>query len=161
MAHALAHYPLVPAILLGLLGGLRSLAPSAVVTWAARWKWLVLAGTRLGFMGSTVVVAVFTLAALIELGADKLPSTPNRTAPVGLTARIVLGALSAATVTAAMSGPTLLGALVGAIWGVVGTFGGYYLRTGLVRALGTPDYVIALAEDVVAIGGSILVAYAA
>jgi hypothetical protein len=27
--------------------------------------------------------------------------------------------------------------------------------------LGTPDYVIALAEDVVAIGGSILVAYAA
>ena len=138
MAHSLAHYPLVLAILLGLLSGLRSLTPSAVVTWAARWTWLPLAGTRLALMGSTGVVAIFTLAALIELGADKLPSTPNRTAPAGLTARIVFGALSAAAVTGATSGPTLLGALLGAIWGLVGAFGGYYLRTGLVRALGCP-----------------------
>ena len=160
MAHGLAHTPLLAAVLLGLLGGLRSLTPSAVVTWAARWKHLALAGTWLAFMGSTVAVAIFTAAAFIELVADKLPSAPARTAPAGLISRIVFGALSAATVTASMSGPTPIGALLGAIGGFVGAFAGYYLRTRLVRALGTPDYVIALAEDIIAIGGSILVAYA-
>jgi uncharacterized membrane protein len=33
-------------------------------------------------------------------------------------------------------------------------FGGYQLRTRLVKALGTPDYVVAVVEDLVAIGES-------
>jgi uncharacterized membrane protein len=47
-------------------------------------------------MGSTVAVIIFTLLAVVELVADQLPSTPSRTAPPGLIARIVLGGLSGA-----------------------------------------------------------------
>ncbi len=51
----------------------------------------------------------------------------------------------------------LAGALAGALGAVAGTRGGYQARTGLVRALAVPDYVVALAEDVAAVGGAILI----
>jgi uncharacterized membrane protein len=47
--------------------------------------------------------------------------------------------------------------VLGIAGGLVGCFGGYQLRTRLVKALGTPDFVIALLEDLVAIGGSLWV----
>jgi len=40
---------------------------------------------------------------------------------------------------------------------VAGTLGGYRARTGLVRALGVPDFPIALLEDVIAVGTAFLV----
>jgi uncharacterized membrane protein len=40
---------------------------------------------------------------------------------------------------------------------VAGTLGGHRARTGLVRRLGVPDYVIAVAEDLVAVGGALLI----
>ena len=55
----------------------------------------------------------------------------------------------------------LTGAVVGALGGVAGTLGGYRARVGLVRALGVPDYVVALAEDAVAVGGALLLVWAA
>jgi uncharacterized membrane protein len=45
----------------------------------------------------------------------------------------------------------LVGALLGAIGGVVGAFLGYQARTGLVRGLKVPDRVIAIPEDLVAV----------
>jgi uncharacterized membrane protein len=51
----------------------------------------------------------------------------------------------------------MVGAIVGVIGALVGCFGGYQVRTRLVKALGTPDYVIAVIEDLVAIGGSLWV----
>src|SRR5882672_3290708 len=47
------------------------------------------------------------------------------------------------------------GAIVGAIGGVAGGFGGYQVRSRLVKALGTSKYVVAVLEDLVAIGGSL------
>jgi uncharacterized membrane protein len=44
---------------------------------------------------------------------------------------------------------------------VAGTLGGYRARTGLVRMLGVPDYVVALAEDAVAVGGACLILWLA
>jgi hypothetical protein len=38
-----------------------------------------------------------------------------------------------------------------------GAFGGYEVRKRLVRALKAPDFVIALLEDAVAIGGGLLI----
>ncbi|MGH7516102.1 MAG: DUF4126 family protein, partial [Gemmatimonadales bacterium] len=40
---------------------------------------------------------------------------------------------------------------------VAGTLGGYQARTRLVPALKVPDYVVALAEDVVAVGGAVMI----
>jgi uncharacterized membrane protein len=43
------------------------------------------------------------------------------------------------------------------IGGVVGCFAGYQARTRLVKSLGQPDFNIALIEDLIAIGGSLLI----
>jgi len=40
---------------------------------------------------------------------------------------------------------------------LVGTFGGYQARTGLVQALKVPDLAIATLEDIVAIGGGLFI----
>ena len=43
----------------------------------------------------------------------------------------------------------------------MGTLAGYRARTRLVRALELPDYVVAIAEDTVAVGGALLIAASA
>src|SRR5262249_5442789 len=122
------------------------------VAWAAHLGWLKLSGSPLAFMGSVWAVAIFTLGALGEFVADQLPTTPPRTAAVGLSARIVMGFLTGACLGAAGGASPWLAAVVGAIGGVVGAFGGYHARVGLVRALNAKDFMIAIPEDLVAIG---------
>jgi uncharacterized membrane protein len=144
------------ALLIGVLAGLRSLTAPAAVAWATYLGWLKIDGP-LELFGHTASVAVFTVLAVAELVADKLPKTPARTAPLGLGARLVTGALSGAAVAVAGGHTAILGAVLGAAGGIVGAFGGYQARTRLVKALGTRDIVVALVEDAIAIAGSMLV----
>src|ERR1041384_1541751 len=88
------------AFCIGVMCGLRSLTGPAVVAWAAHWKWIDLHGTRLSFLESSVALIIATIAALVELIVDKLPSTPSRTAPLGLIARVLLGGLCGAALCA-------------------------------------------------------------
>jgi uncharacterized membrane protein len=74
-----------------------------------------------------------------------------------LIARIVTGALTGACIAVAGGQGAIAGALLGAGGGVVGCFGGYQVRKGLVKATGKPDIYVALIEDIIAIGGSLLV----
>jgi len=148
---------LLLAFLIGVIAGLRSLTAPAVVAWAAHRNWLTLHNTSLSFMGSAAAVAIFTLLAIGELIADQLPSTPVRTAPPGLIARIVLGGLSGASLAVAGMQSVALGAVLGAVGGVIGAFGGYQVRTRLVKALKVPDLVIALLEDTVTIAGGLFI----
>lgn len=149
-------YVLLLAFLIGVVSGLRSLTAPAVVAWGARLGWLNLANTRLAFLGSMPSVIIFSLLAVLELIADQLPSTPARTKPPGLIARIVLGGLSGAALALGGAQSLIPGALLGAAGGIVGAFAGYQARTGLVKALKVPDIVIALIEDAVAIAGAIV-----
>jgi uncharacterized membrane protein len=141
---------------IGVVAGLRSLTAPAVVAWAAQLGWINLQGSPLAFMGSKWTVCILTVLALVELVADQLPSTPARTAAVGLSARIVTGALSGACLAVAGGAALWLGAVLGVIGAVIGTFGGYQARVGLVRGLRAPDISIAIPEDVVAIGLGLL-----
>ncbi len=143
------------AFLIGVVCGLRSLTGPAVVAWAAHRGWIDLGNTSLHLMGLTVVVVVFTLAAVGELIADQLPSTPSRTKPPGLIARIVLGGLCGAAASGAAAQSMTLGALLGAAGGIAGAFGGKEVRTRTVRALKVPDFVIATVEDAIAIGAGV------
>jgi uncharacterized membrane protein len=143
---------------IGVVAGLRSLTAPAVVAWAAHLGWLNLHGSPLAFMGSLWAVAIFTLLALVEFVTDQLPTTPARTAAVPLTARIVMGALTGACLGVAGGGLLWLGALLGTIGGIAGAFGGYQARVGLVRVLHVPDFVVAIPEDLVAIGVGLLIA---
>ena len=148
--------PFISAVLIGVFDGLRSMTAPAVVAWAVHLGRLKLDGP-LAFMGHTAAVAIFTILAVGELIADKLPQTPSRTAAVGLGARIAAGGLAGACVLAGHGESAVVGALLGAAGGVAGAFGGYQARTRLVKALGVRDIVVAVAEDLVAIGGCVAI----
>ena len=125
----------------GVAAGLRSLTPPAVVAWAAHLGWLNLNNSPLAFMGSIITVVIFSILALFELFVDLQPSTPKRTAPVPLAARILMGGLCGACLDAASNQPL-----------VIGAFAGYEIRRRLVAALHVKDIFVALLEDLVAIG---------
>ncbi|SRR6266478_4051749 len=148
---------LLLAFAIGVATGLRSMTPPAIVAWAAHRSWITLHNTVLSFIGATATVALFSLLAAGELVADKLPSMPSRTRPPVLIARLVLGGLSGAAVALAGAQSLAVGAILGAIGGIAGAFGGYLSRKHLVRALKVPDFIFAVLEDVVAIGGSLLI----
>ena len=139
----------VLAFLIGIVAGLRAMTAPALASWAARVGWLKVQGTPFAWMGAAVTPWIFTLAAIGELVNDKLPKTGSRKAPPQFIARIVMGALSGATVGAG-GGSWVGGLIAGSIGAVVGTFGGYELRSRLARAIGR-DLPAALIEDVVAI----------
>jgi uncharacterized membrane protein len=136
---------------IGVVAGLRSLTAPAAVSWAAHLGWLQLQDSSLAFMGSTPAVVIFSLLASAEYVADLLPSTPRRTTPGPLIARIVMGALCGACLCASGSRPVSIGAVLGGLGGLFGAFAGYQARIGLVKALGVKDRVIALLEDAVTI----------
>jgi len=146
---------------IGLIAGLRSMTPPAAVAWASHLGWLRLDGTPLAFLSSAAAAYLLTALMLAELVADKLPKTPSRTRPGPFIARIATGGLAGAALTAGTGGSLLPGAVLGALGAAAGTLGGYAARTRLVRALGVPDYVVALAEDAVAVGGAFLIVSAA
>jgi uncharacterized membrane protein len=149
-------FALLLAFGIGVVAGLRSMTAPAVVVWAAHLGWINLSGSPLAFLGSAWAVGIFTVAALGEFVADKLPTTPARTAAVGLTARIVIGLLTGACLGVAGGASYWLGALFGAIGAIAGAFGGYQARVRLVRGLHVPDAAIAIPEDLVAIGLGLL-----
>jgi uncharacterized membrane protein len=145
------NYVFAFAIGIGIVAGLRSLLAPAVVAWAAHFDLLNLNGSPLVFMGSRIAVAIFTIFAIGELIADKLPKTTKRTAFAPLLARILLGGLSGACLFAAAGKSSFAGALLGAIGGVIGAFVGYEIRRRIVNNLHVKDLFVAICEDVVAI----------
>ena len=147
---------LLLVFLIGVFAGLRSLTAPAVVAWAIYLGWLKV-DPPLALVGHLASASVLTILAVAELVADKLPRTPARTAPLGLGARLITGGLSGACLAAAGGLAPIFGALLGAVGGVVGAFGGYQARTRLVKQLGTRDLVVAVAEDLIAVSGCLLI----
>jgi uncharacterized membrane protein len=158
-SRAVDYLPYLLALAIGVVAGLRALTAPAAMCWAAYLGWFSLAGTPLDFMGSIWAAAVFTVLALSELVADQLPSTPSRKVLMQFSARLMSGALTGAAVGAAhqmhLHGfvACLVAGLVGA---VIGTYGGAAVRAGLAKRFGR-DLPAALIEDVVAIGGALLI----
>ena len=70
---------LLLAFLIGVFAGLRSLTAPAVVAWAVHLGRLRLV-QPLAHIDSAASVTIFTILAVAELIADKLPKTPSRTA---------------------------------------------------------------------------------
>jgi uncharacterized membrane protein len=142
---------------IGGIAGLRTFTAPAVVCWAAHLGWINLHGSHLALLGSIVTVVMVTLLAIFELVNDKLPKTPNRTTPGPLGARIVMGALSGAALAIAGGQGALLGAILAIVGAVVGAFGGYQVRHQIVTQLKVKDIGVALTEDLIAIGGGLLI----
>jgi len=147
----------VLAVGIGIVTGLRTFTAPALASWAAHLGWLHLEGTPLAFMGSTVTVVIFTLLAIVEYVTDQLPSTPARTVPIQLIARLIMGALSGTCIGLSGGLSLLVGAVLGAVGAVIGAYGGYEARKRLVNGLKVKDIFIAIPEDLVAIGLAYLI----
>jgi uncharacterized membrane protein len=145
------------ALGIGFVAGLRSMTAPAAVSWAACVGWLDLQGSPLAFMGSTAAVVIFSILAVAEYVADKLPRTPNRTRPGPLMGRIVMGSLAGACISVSAGGLLVAGMVLGGIGGVIGAFLGYEVRRRLVHGPKFKDGIVALLEDAVAIGLALLI----
>jgi uncharacterized membrane protein len=142
---------------IGAVGGMRSMTAPAVVAWAAHLGWLHLAGYPLLFMQSRVSLVIFTLAAIGEFVGDLLPAAPPRTTLFPLVVRLIVGLLTGACLAISGGVSLWIGGIAGATGAIAGAFGGYYARTGLVRALRVKDAVIAIPEDLFAVFFGILI----
>jgi uncharacterized membrane protein len=140
------------AIGIGFVAGLRSLTAPAAVSWAAFLGWLSLHGSSLAFMGSPVAVAIFSLLAALEYVADLLPRTPNRTKRGPLITRIITGGLSGGCLAISAGEALSVAVVLGGVGAVIGTFAGYEGRRRLVSGLKVKDVLVAIPEDLVAIG---------
>lgn len=102
------------------------------------------------FLGRRVGRPIAVAAALAELVADKLPSTPARTQAPGLELRIGLGGLSAGLLVRSAGAPTAAcAAAVGAAAALGAAFAGMAARGTLAKRL--PPVAAALVEDLVAV----------
>jgi uncharacterized membrane protein len=142
---------LIAIPLLGMVTGMRSMTAMAVLCWFAYRGDLSLDDTWASWAAKLTTAVIFTVLALSELVADKLPKTPNRTAPGPLLVRVVMGGLIGAIVAAGLNGSGVEGVILGVVGALIGAFGGFLVRREIVLRLGCKDWQVALAEDVTAI----------
>ena len=155
MTHALV---LLLALLIGVVAGLRAFTAPAVLAWAAFLEWINLSGTWAEWMAHPATVAILTAIAVAELISDKVPTMPSRKSAPQFLVRIATGAFSGAVLGTAWG--YRWGSLgAGMIGAVLGTIGGYAVRTRLVGADAGRDRPVALGEDVFAVAAGIAVAY--
>jgi uncharacterized membrane protein len=148
-------YTPVLAVGIGVVAGLRALTAPAVLAWAAKRKWIRVGNSPFATIISAKATKRITDLAVSELIADKLPFTPSRLKAVPLASRIVSGALCGATIYGALKRPLLEGAVLGGVGAVAGAFAGYHMRKKLSHD--RANLGVAVLEDVLAIGGSILI----
>lgn len=137
--------------LLGVSTGLRSFTPLAVTAWFAKSGKFPVKGTWAEWIAHPAAVGLLSAAAVGEYVGDKLPNTPDRTAPMGLIGRLSLGGLVGAIVATAYKRPLAGGIALGALGAAAGTYGGFYLRKGLTQGAGLNDIPVAITGDSAAV----------
>lgn len=142
---------LVAIPLLGLATGLRTFTSMTVLCWFAYLGLLPVDGTWAAWTARFWIAVAFTVLAVGEYVGDKLPRTPDRIAAGPLIARVAFAGLAGSICATAINGPGLEGVLLAAAGALLGAFGGFMIRRGLVEKVGCADWPIALTEDAVAI----------
>ncbi len=120
---------------LGIVAGLRSMMPFALLTWADNFH------TSSKIKNLTIALAVG------EAIVDKLPITSSRLKSGSFITRITVGALAGTLLCRRLHGSPLQGALRGALGASVGSIVGYTYRLVAAQMTNIPDVVWALLED--------------
>lgn len=143
--------PYARAVLLGFVGGLRSMMPFAMLNRTSELDSTPEEPLEqlLSSPGARVVI---DLLASGELVGDKLPLAPSRIKPLPLLGRIGIGALAGLRICRRYQRPLLAGALLGAVAAGAGSYAGYYARTSLTKTTGLPGPLWGLVEDGAALG---------
>jgi len=148
-------YTPVLAVGIGVVAGLRAFAAPAVLTWAAKRRWIRLGNSPFATIISAKASKRITDLAVSELIADKLPFTPSRLKAGPLASRIVSGAVCGATIYGVVKRPLMEGAVLGGVGAIAGAFAGYHMRKRLSRDM--PDLGVGALEDALAFGGGVLI----
>lgn len=135
-------------IAIGIVAGMRSMSAPLFASIYARDA---LPGSRLGLLGAPSTARTLKALAASELIADKLP-IGARIAAGPLLARVASGAVSGALICAADSRRPEIGALLGGLAALAGTFGFYHLRKRIGRSAAVPDRALGVAEDALVLG---------
>ena len=145
--------PFWQVIGLGIVAGMRTAsAPAIAGHILSRHPSGHLSKSYLDFMQSDKVAIVLKVLAAGEFITDKLPSTPNRTKPVGIASRCLSGSLVGASIYKADGNDAYKGALLGAALALASTFASYYLRKITVDKLHIFDPLAGAFEDALVIG---------
>jgi uncharacterized membrane protein len=148
-------YTPVLAVGIGAVAGLRTFTAPAVLAWAAKRRWIRIGNSPFATIISAQASTRLTDLAVTELIADKLPFTPSRLKAGPLASRVVSGAVCGATIYGVVERPLLEGAVLGGVGAIAGAFAGYHMRRRLRHDM--PDVGVAVLEDVLAIGGAVLI----
>lgn len=144
----------IAEVLIGVVAGMRSALPGALLVRAARRDGLedrLPAPFRRGPLGGSL-----TLAAIGELVADKVPGTPSRLDVGPFGGRLGAGALAGIGVARLAGRSVVQGGLLGALGAAAGAYAGHHLRRLVVERSSLPDPAVAVAEDAVAVGLGLL-----
>ena len=142
--------------LLGFVTGLRTMMPMAVLCWFAWLGYLPVDGTWAFWVAKLPTALIFTLLAVGELVADKLPKIGDRTSPGPLAARLIFAGLIGAIIAAGLNGSGIEGVFLAVACALAGAFCGFLLRRELVRQYSFKDWYVAVAEDIFTVGCAIL-----
>lgn len=129
----------------------------AVLCWFAWLQLLPQAGWG-SWTGHLVTVIVFTVLAVGEYIGDTLPSTPSRTDPLLVAARVSFGALVGGLAAHAIVEPVAGGVIFGVVGALIGTYGGYRVRMYWAKSLGR-DLPAALGESAIALALAVLTSW--
>lgn len=135
---------------LGIVAGMRSQLPLALLSLAARQQSEDQEHLP-EILASPKVTALLLASAAGEIVVDKLPFTPSRLMPGPLVVRAGIGGLAGALLCRSAGQEPTRGAVAGATGALVGSYVGYHVRAGLVAATGRPDPLFAVLEDVTAV----------
>jgi uncharacterized membrane protein len=147
---------LIAIPLLGLVTGMRTMTAMMVLCWFAYAGHLPVDDTWASWSAKLVTAIIFTVLAIGEYIVDKLPKTPNRTAPLLLVARLVFAGLVGAIVAAGLNGSGIEGVILSVGGALIGAFAGFLIRRELVLRLKSKDWPVAVVEDVSAVLGAVL-----
>ena len=148
---------LLVAACLGGLTGLRTFTPLTVLAWTLHFRYMHIPGSSFHFLHTWAAVILLTVLALGELVLDKLPSTPSRLKPPGMIGRVIFGFLCGMISGQAWGANLPACAAIGLVCAILGALLGYEVRRGWVHTFHWHDLPVALIEDAVCIGGSILI----
>jgi uncharacterized membrane protein len=139
-------------ILLGFAAGARTTAAPMLAHQALRARSTPRGDGLVELASSDRTGHVLRVGTAVEMVIDKLPGVGDRTAPFGVAARAISGAVSSATVAAAYGRNKWLGAALGGASAIAGTYALFHLRGALHRHTPVPDFVVGLAEDALVFG---------
>jgi uncharacterized membrane protein len=133
--------------LLGLTTGLRSMTPMALICWYAYFGWLPVEGTWAQWTARFWVAIAWSVLAVAELVADKMPWMGDRTARGPLLFRLAMGGLAGSIAATALIGPGIEGVVLAVIGALLGAVGGFMTRRDLVEKGGFKDWQVGVVED--------------